>query len=152
MQEIERKFIVDTSKWQPKTVGKTIVQGFLSNDKERVVRVRIMEDQAFISVKGENDGIVRTEFEYAIPLSDAHVLLKMCLDHPVEKTRYFEQHFNKQWEIDVFQGVNQGLVMAEVELDHKEESITLPEWVKEEVSLDKRFYNACLSQHPFSKW
>jgi len=152
MLEIERKFIVDTSKWQPKTEGKTIVQGFLSNDKERVVRVRIMGDQAFISVKGKNDGIVRTEFEYAIPLTDAHVLLKMCLEYPVEKTRYLERHFNKLWEIDVFHGVNQGLVMAEVELENKDESITLPEWVKEEVSLDQRFYNACLSQHPFSKW
>ncbi len=152
MLEIERKFIVDTSKWQPSTRGKTIVQGFLSNDKKCVVRVRIIDDQAYLTIKGESDGIVRTELEYAIPLADARVLLGMCLDHPIEKTRYFERYYNKLWEIDIFEGINSGLVLAEVELEEEDEEITLPEWIQEEVSFDPRYYNASLSQNPFSQW
>ena len=152
MLEIERKFIVDTSKWKPVTKGKTIVQGYLSTDKNRVVRVRIMGEEAYLTIKGANDGIVRTELEYPIPMKDARVLLEMCLDFPVEKTRYFERHLNKLWEIDIFDGLNEGLVLAEVELQEKDEAISLPEWIKEEVSFDRRFYNAYLTQHPFSKW
>jgi len=152
MLEIERKFIVDTSKWKPVTKGKTIVQGYLSTDKNRVVRVRIMGEEAYLTIKGANDGIMRTELEYPIPMKDARVLLEMCLDFPVEKTRYFERHLNKLWEIDIFNGLNEGLVLAEVELQEKDEAISLPEWIKEEVSFDRRFYNAYLTQHPFSKW
>ncbi len=152
MLEIERKFIVDTAKWQPTAKGEKIVQGYLSADKKRSIRVRIKGNEAFITIKGESKGIVRTELEYPIPFSDAPVLLEMCVDHPVEKTRYFERHFDKLWEIDVFEGVNRGLVVAEVELESEEEEIQIPDWVKEEVSHDARYFNACLAQHPFKDW
>lgn len=152
MLEIERKFLVDTTKWKPVAKGEKLVQGYLSTDKERTVRVRIKGNEACLTIKGESDGIVRTELEYPIPLADAAVLLEMCLDHPIEKTRYFERHFNKLWEIDVFEGVNRGLVVAEVELEDEEEQIQIPEWVKEEVSHDVRYFNACLAQHPFTEW
>lgn len=152
MQEIERKYLVDTSKWKPETEGEEIVQAFLSNDKERVVRVRIKGEQAWLTIKGNTVGISRTEFEYQIPLEDARNLLEMCLDHPIEKKRFTEQHFDNVWEIDVFSGANKGLVVAEVELETEDEEIILPDWIGEEVSLNQKYFNACLSKHPFTKW
>jgi adenylate cyclase len=152
MLEIERKFIVDTKKWQPSTRGDRIIQGYLSTDKQRVVRVRVKGKKAFIAVKGECQGITRTELEYEIPEADGHVLLKMCVDYPVEKIRYLEEIEGKVWEVDVFENQNAGLVLAEIELQHEQEEITLPGWILSEVSHDKRYYNAWLAQHPFKTW
>lgn len=152
MVEIERKFLVDTKKWQPKGIGTAIKQGYLSVDENRVVRVRIAGDYAYITIKGKTTGISRAEFEYEIPQNDASILLKMCLNEPVEKTRYTESFENMLWEIDVFEGVNNGLVMAEVELNNENQKVVLPEWVSEEVSTDKRYFNAYLSVNPFVRW
>lgn len=152
MLEIERKFLVDTSKWSPKGSGDRIIQGYLSTDKERVVRVRVRNDKAFLTVKGGQKGISRPEFEYAIPVADAMAMLELCEAFPVEKTRYLEPFEGMLWEIDVFEGANQGLVMAEVELSSENQEIIPPEWAGEEVSSDYRYFNAWLTNHPFKKW
>ncbi len=152
MIEIERKFLVDTKKWKPAETGTEIKQGYLSVDENRVVRVRVAGSRAYITIKGKNKGISRTEFEYKIPKADALILLQMCLNKPVEKTRYKENFENALWEVDVFEGVNNGLVMAEVELNKENQTVVLPEWVGEEVSTDKRYFNAYLSVNPFTKW
>ena len=152
MLEIERKFLVDTQKWLPTSRGEKIIQGYLSIDKKRVVRVRVNGAKAFITIKGETKGITRTELEYEIPVEDASILLKMCVDHPIEKIRYFEEIQGKVWEVDVFENQNDGLVLAEIELREEKEEIALPDWVLSEVSHDKRYYNAWLAQHPYTTW
>lgn len=152
MKEIERKYLVDRKKWQPGAKGISIKQGYLSVDPERVVRVRIADEKAFLTIKGKTKGIVRTELEYEIPKNEAEVLIKLCLDFPVEKTRYIKNIEGLVWEIDVFEGENKGLVMAEVELDDEHQKVDLPEWIDEEVSYDSRFYNSWLSGNPYSKW
>ena len=152
MVEIERKFLIDTKLWKPTGTGTKIKQGYLSFDPKRVVRVRVAGENAYITIKGKPNGIVRTELEYEIPKNEAEVLLKMCLDFPIEKTRFKESIGNMIWEIDVFEGENKGLVLAEVELADENQKIDLPNWVADEVSFDSRYYNAWLSGHPFSKW
>lgn len=152
MIEIERKYLVDTKKWQPGKNGIKIKQGYLSVDPERTVRIRIADKKAFITIKGKSKGILRTELEYEIPDNEAEVLIKMCLDFPLEKTRYEEVIGDLVWEIDVFEGENSGLVMAEVELTGETQKIKMPEWVGDEVSFDSRYYNSWLSRNPFSKW
>lgn len=152
MLEIERKFLVKDGKWRPTTPGEKLVQGYLSTDKERVVRVRIRGMKAFLTIKGSSQGITRTEMEYEIPVEDARVLLGMCLNHPIEKTRYKEELGGKVWEIDVFEGLNKGLLLAEIELNDENETVEIPSWVMEEVSTDERFFNAYLSKYPYTKW
>lgn len=152
MQEIERKFLVDTKKWNPIEAGVDMKQGYLSVDPERTVRVRISGENAFLTIKGKSRGISRTEMEYEIPIDEAKILMEMCLDFVIEKTRYSEKKQNLTWEIDVFHGNNVGLVLAEVELDNENQHVVLPNWIKKEVSNDKRFFNSWLSQHFFSTW
>ena len=152
MVEIERKFLVDTKKWQPFGSGKKIKQGYLSVDPERVVRVRISGREAFLTIKGKAEGISRTEMEYKIPLNEAEILLAMCTGFPVEKIRYVEKIENNRWEIDVFEGENRGLVMAEIELERENQEFVLPAWVECEVSEDPRYFNAFLSQNPYLLW
>ncbi len=151
MLEIERKFLVN-DEWKPSGKGKAIKQGYLSVDPERVVRVRIADNEAFLTVKGKSAGIVRTELEYKIPQQDAEILLTMCLDFPVSKKRYTEKIGNKTWEIDVFEGDNKGLVLAEIELKNENEEFQIPDWAFKEVSYDKRFFNSWLSKNPFLNW
>ena len=152
MLEIERKFLVNRAKWKPQSQGEKIVQGYLSTDKERVVRVRIKGTKAYLTIKGSSEGIKRQEFEYEIPVDDALKMLILCKEFPVEKTRYTEVHLGKIWEIDVFTNYNEGLILAEIELQNENEIIDLPDWLAEEVSLDKRYFNAWLSEHPYTKW
>lgn len=152
MLEIERKFLVDQKKWKPTGESKKLKQGYLSVDPERTVRVRIVEDKAFLTIKGKSVGIKRTELEYAIPLNEAEVLMKMCLDIPIEKKRYLEVRGELIWEIDVFEGANKGLVLAEVELKHENQKVDLPDWITKEVSDDPRYFNSWMSQNPFSEW
>jgi len=152
MEEIERKFLVDTALWKPLVNGSKIKQGYLSVDPERVVRVRIADEKAFLTIKGKPKGIVRTELEYEIPKNEAEVLIKLCLDFPVEKIRYKEYIGDVVWEIDVFEGENEGLIMAEVELIDENQKVDLPQWIGDEVSFDSRYYNSWLSGNPFSKW
>lgn len=152
MYEIERKFLVDTEKWKPVGEGKKMKQGYLSVDPARTVRIRIVGDKAFLTVKGKSEGIKRIELEYKIPIHEAEGLMKMCLDFPVGKTRYLEEKSGLVWEIDVFGGENRGLVLAEVELKYEDQQVDLPVWIEKEVSEDKCYFNSWLSQHPFSEW
>ena len=150
-KEIERKFLVKES-WQPQDEGIKIAQGYLSTVPERTVRVRIKGNKGYLTIKGKNQGISRTEFEYEIPLGDAEELLKLAEQPILSKTRYLEQHGNRLWEIDVFAGENQGLVVAEVELPDEQADFSRPDWLGQEVSGDVRYYNANLIKKPFSLW
>jgi CYTH domain-containing protein len=150
--EIERKFLVDTTRWSPRDAGTVFRQGYLSSHKERVVRVRLEGDRAKLTVKGATHGLTRLEVEYDIPREDAERLLAICEQPLIEKTRYVEQHAGLAWEIDVFHGVNAGLVVAEVELASEDQPVTKPAWVTDEVSEDPRYFNANLIHHPFSVW
>lgn len=152
MQEIERKFLVDKIMWQPNGKGTQIKQAYLSVDYERVVRIRISGERSFLTIKGKATGLTRAEFEYEIPLLEAEQLMQICLYKPIVKTRYVEYKKNIVWEIDVFENENEGLVLAEVELDNEKQKIKLPQWIKKEVSEDYRYYNSWLSQNPYSAW
>lgn len=152
MVEIERKFLVDTKLWHPKNKGTDLKQGYLSIGENNTVRVRIADNRAFITIKGKTSGISRAEFEYEIPKTDALQLMNLCVNQVVEKKRYTETFKNLLWEIDVFEGTNAGLVMAEVELTDEGQEVILPIWIMEEVSTDKRYFNSYLSAKPFSKW
>lgn len=150
--EIERKFLVENDSWKEEAgEGQVCKQGYLCSGNGKTVRVRIMGNKAFLTIKGPTNGISRSEFEYEIPPVEAQGMLDLC-GNPVEKTRYFIQHAGMQWELDVFAGANEGLVMAEIELDAEDQNIDLPEWAGEEVSGDTRFYNAYLAEYPFSTW
>ncbi len=152
MQEIERKFLVDMEKWHPAGKGTKIIQGYLSDDPERIVRIRIADNEAYITIKGKVEGISRTEMEYEIPKQDAEVLMKLVLNSPVEKTRYKELIGGFIWEIDIFEGSNKGLFLAEIELESESQEFEIPVWAGNEVSHDRRFYNSNLSGKPFTSW
>ena len=152
-QEIERKFLVDVDRWQPRDAGVLVVQGYLSSHPERVVRVRLAGGTAQITIKGVTRGLTRAEFEYPIPPEDARVLLDTLCEPPlVEKRRHRETHDARVWEIDVFLGVNAGLVVAEIELESEADSFARPPWVGREVSDDPRYFNANLRAHPYTTW
>lgn len=152
MQEIERKFLIHYELWTPQGKGVSIRQGYLSTDPERTVRVRIAKNKSYITIKGKALGIVRTELEYKIPLNEAEVLLKMCTGLLVEKTRYKEEVGGMIWEIDVFEGENRGLVVAEIELNSETQTFEMPPWVMKEVSGDEGYYNSRLAEKPYSTW
>ena len=152
-KEIERKYLVDTTKWKPQGQGTHFKQGYLNSQKERVVRVRIEGDRARLTIKGASAGITRSEFEYAIPIEDAQTLLDSLCEHPlIDKHRHQEIHGGKTWEIDVFHGDNEGLVVAEIELAAEDEAFDTPAWAVREVSSDPRYFNSNLLRHPFKDW
>jgi adenylate cyclase len=151
-KEIERKFLVDAELWGRKGIPVEMVQSYLVAIPGKVIRVRIAGDRAYLTIKGNLEGITRDEFEYSIPVNDALELLKMGGEFRIEKTRYIQQINDKKWEIDVFKGDNSGLIVAEIELESENETIVLPEWVIGEVSSDERYFNFNLAQNPFSKW
>jgi CYTH domain-containing protein len=151
--EIERKFLVKGEAWRSLGVGVVYRQGYLVSDSRRSVRVRIAGDRALLTLKGATVGIARAEYEYEIPLTDAEELLERLCDRPlIEKTRYTLMVHELIWEVDEFMGDNQGLIVAEVELETAEQLVQLPEWVGEEVSHDPRYFNSNLANHPFSQW
>jgi len=151
--EIERKFLVNGDKWRSLGTGITYCQGYICTKKEAVVRVRIVGDRGYITIKGLSVGNSRAEFEYPIPLSDAQTMLETMCEQPlIEKTRYLIKHGELMWEVDEFFGENAGLIIAEVELTAEDQVIELPEWVGMEVSHDARYFNANLNKYPFSKW
>jgi len=152
--EIERKFLLADDSWKDGArLGILYRQGYLSLDPARTVRIRIAGDRGFLTIKGASEGASRAEFEYPIPLVDARLLLDVLCHQPlIEKYRYRVEHVGLVWEIDEFGGANEGLVLAEVELEHPDQNVELPPWVGEEVTGDRRYYNAWLSQHPFTGW
>jgi len=151
--EIERKYLVKTGLWRPAGAGVRYRQGYLSLVKERLVRVRIAGNRGFLTIKGVATGISRLEFEYPIPREDAAVLLEELCERPlIEKTRHREMVAGKTWEIDVFHGDNDGLVLAEIEITSPAERVALPPWVGDEVSNDPRYFNNNLVAHPYKQW
>lgn len=152
-QEIERKFLVKADLWQPPNSGSPIRQGYLPVQEKRTVRVRIAGDRAYLTLKGPAQGLVRSEFEYEIPVADAEAILaQLCSGPLVEKTRYRLPHGGLTWEVDEFFGDNAGLLMAEVELIRPDQPVELPAWIGQEVTDDPRYYNASLSRYPYKEW
>jgi len=150
--EIERKFLVRNDSWRDAvTRSATFKQGYVvTGSREKgSVRVRVTDDEAWLNLKSVTRGIQRLEFEYPLPLQ---ILDSLCESPIIEKTRYYIDFEGHTWEVDVFEGENKGLVVAEVELDSVNESLSLPEWVGSEVTDDVRYYNACLVKHPFNAW
>ena len=150
--EIERKFLVRDPSVLAGASGTRYAQGYLSTDPDRTVRVRRAGDRAFVTIKGRNEGPSRPEFEYEIPLTDVDPLLGLCEGPIVEKTRHRIEHAGLTWEVDVFEGANLGLIVAEVELPATDTVVQLPAWVGAEVTADHRYVNANLVAHPFSTW
>jgi len=147
-QEIERKFLVNSDGWKAAVRSSSLVrQGYLSSNAKATVRVRSYDDErAVLTLKGRATGLVRAEYEYAIPVGDARDLLEMAQPHVLEKRRHLVEHDGMTWEVDVFEGRHQGLVLAEVELERADQAVNLPDWVGEEVSEDERYFNATLSR------
>lgn len=151
--EIERKFLIQRDLWKPEGEGKAYRQGYLSRDEDRVVRVRIAGDAAFLTIKGRAQNVSRLEFEYPIPIEDAEILLDRICERPlIEKTRYEQKLGEHTWEVDVFHGENDGLVLAEIELSEEDEAFERPSWLGREVSDDPRYFNSNLSKSPFGLW
>ena len=151
--EIERKYLVLDETWRSRAVGTVFRQGYLSTVKERTVRVRVVGELGYLTVKGLTVGSVRTEFEYQVPIADAErMLAELCEQPLIEKTRYVIEENGLTWEIDEFAGANEGLIVAEVELGDESQRVDPPDWAGEEVTDDARYFNANLIAHPFSEW
>ena len=153
--EIERKFLVlDDSYKREAFSSYHIVQGYICRTSGKTVRVRIRDNQGFITIKGPSDvgGLARYEFEQEIPFSDAQELMKLCEPGIIDKTRWLVKVDEHVFEVDEFHGDNTGLVIAEVELAHQMEAFKKPDFIGKEVTGDRRYYNAQLCQHPFASW
>ena len=148
MIEIERKFLVKASDYRKEAHRKTkIIQGYLTKDPKRTVRVRIREDQGFLTIKGlsSEDGLIRFEWEKEIPLNEAQELITLCLPTVIQKTRYEVTYKDILFEVDEFEGTHNGLVLVEVELKSTKDIFEIPKWVDKEVTGDKKYYNSYLS-------
>lgn len=155
MIEIERKFLVTSLDFiAESSVQHAIAQGYLNSDPERTVRIRIKGEKGYITIKGSGNktGTSRMEWEKEISLEEAKSLLKLCEKGVIEKTRYEVKSGIHIIEIDVFHGENEGLIMAEVELEDENEAILKPNWLGKEVTGDIRYYNSYISLHPFNMW
>jgi len=151
--EIERKFLLQGDGWRGLAPGKHYRQGYLSTVAARTVRVRVIEDSGYLTIKGATSNATRAEYEYVIPVEDAHAMLDTLCERPlIEKTRYRIEYQGMIWEVDEFAGENAGLLLAEVELDSADQVIALPDWVGKEVTGEPRYYNANLIANPFSQW
>lgn len=150
--EIERKYLIKPGQWLLALEGRRMTQGYLSRDPDRTVRVRVVGDEAFMTVKSRRTGISRTEIEFPIALEHARDLLLLCHQPLIDKTRHEVIHEGMLWEVDVFHGANDGLVVAEIELPAEDTPFALPEWAGEEVTHDLRYTNSRLSATPFSEW
>ena len=151
--EIERKFLV---KEKPFSIAKRslkINQGYIINEKSKVIRVREKGDDYFLTIKGNNIGISRLEYDFPISKEDAKELIfHFCKTTLIEKTRHYIEHEEHTWEVDEFHGKNNGLIVAEIELESEDEKFEKPDWVGEEVTQDDRYYNMNLAIHPFTSW
>jgi CYTH domain-containing protein len=155
MLEIERKFLVLSTVFLKEAYNENrIVQAYLNSNPERAVRIRIKDSKGYLTIKGKGNasGTTRLEWETEIPLKDAENLLLICEEGRIDKTRYEVQVGRHLFEVDVFKGKNEGLVIAEIELGTEEEEFEKPHWLGMEVTSDERFYNAYLSKHPYQSW
>lgn len=153
-REIERKFRVRGDGWRSRSGGgQPMRQGYLVAQEDRSVRVRVAGENARLTIKGRTRGATRAEFEFPIPLSDAREILEgLCLEPLIEKIRHRIEVGSHTWEVDEFSGANEGLVVAEIELDSEEESFERPPWLGDEVTDDPRYYNANLVRRPWGEW
>ena len=154
-REIERKFLVRNSDYKRQAFSSSrIQQGYICSGHGRTVRVRVRDDRGYLTIKGPSDkeGVVRYEFEKEITLEEARELMKLCEPGRVDKTRYLVKSGSHTFEVDEFYGENEGLVMAEVELQRADEPYEKPDFIGEEVTGDHRYTNAHLSKHPFQSW
>jgi adenylate cyclase len=152
--EIERKFLVNLEKWNliEQPTGNALRQGYISTDPSKTIRVRMTNEDSFLTIKGKNIGATRAEFEYKIPNEDAKELLDNFVESELSKIRYKIEFNNKVWEVDEFLGENKGLFVAEIELDSEDESFEKPDWIGEEVTGDEKYYNSNLTLFPFKNW
>lgn len=151
--EIERRFLVKNNTWRTQvSQTKIIQQGYLSVEKECSIRVRIIGEKAWLTIKGYLSDIARSEFEYEIPLKDAKNIMDTLCPFKVEKRRHIVIHQNYTFEIDEFFGENAPLVVCELELNSENSAYPQPEWMGEEITEDGRFTNAYLSKHPYNTW
>lgn len=151
--EIERKFLLKDDTWKAEADnGLEIKQGYLSSVIERTVRVRVIGEKGMLTVKGKNHNLTRNEFEYEIPFNEAILLLDLCETPIIEKKRYLVKRGSLVWEIDIFEGENEGLKVAEVELDSETQSFKLPDWLGNEVSQESKYFNSALIANPFKNW
>lgn len=159
--EIERKYLVKTNEWRsqkkllesqlPK-IGARYCQGYIPTSNGTTVRLRIIGEQGYLTIKSKTVGHTRAEFEYPIPVDDAQAMLdNLCLKPWIEKFRYKVKIDDLVWEVDEFLGANEGLIIAEVELQSEAQTISLPSWIEREVN-DKKYFNSYLVQHPYSQW
>jgi adenylate cyclase len=151
--EIERKFLVAGDAWRELGTAVLLRQGYLSVEPDRTVRVRIEGGGAALTIKGRSVGATRAEWEYPIPLADANELLdRLCQQPLIEKFRRRIEFDGNIWEVDEFLGANAGLVVAEIELGSEAQTFDKPDWIGEEVTDDRRYFNSSLINHPFSDW
>ncbi|RXZ43889.1 CYTH domain-containing protein [Crenobacter cavernae] len=150
--EIERRFLVKDESWRDLAEGLRYRQGYLSVDPARTVRVRVVGDDAWLTIKSQVSAMSRHEFEYAIPRADAEQLMDAACPMVVEKIRYRIKYAGHLWEVDEFFGENGGLLLAEIELSDEATEFVRPDWLGEEVTLDGRYTNAYLSQNPYRRW
>jgi len=152
-KEIERKFLVKGDVWRSLAEGTKYRQGYLNSTKERVVRVRTINDKGYLTIKGITVGATRSEFEYEIPLEDTDFMLdNLCEQFLIEKNRYKIKMGDLVWEVDEFFGKNDGLIVAEVELTSEDQKFEKPDWIGEEVTADPRYFNSNLVKDPFIEW
>ena len=153
-REIERKFLVKGDFMREAYAAVRVTQGFLSSVPERVVRIRIKGDKGYITIKGIGDasGVSRYEWEKEIPVDEAQELLLLCEPGVIDKTRYLIDAGEYTFEVDVFHGDNEGLVIAEIELPDEDAPFKHPSWLGREVTGDPRYYNVMLAKHPFKTW
>ena len=153
-REIERKFLVTGDFRQDACDSFRLVQGYISTDPDRTVRVRIKGEQGFLTIKGRSsaDGLSRYEWEKEIPLAEARELMALCDPEVIDKTRYLVPFGGHTYEVDEFYGSNQGLILAEIELGDEQETFLKPSWLGEEVTGNTRYYNSMLMKCPFIKW
>ena len=158
--EIERKFTVVNDDWRIHAAKSVrMAQGYLNDmaalrngTQNASVRIRIVGDQAFLNMKSRELGHTRQEFEYDIPATDAEALLKLCVGGLIDKTRHYVTHVGFLWEVDVFEGENAGLTVAEIELPSADTAFQTPDWIGREVTDELRYYNLALAERPYSQW
>lgn len=150
--EIERRYLIKNTGWHGLAPGVTYRQGYMSVDPARTVRVRVVGEEAWLTIKSQISHAVRYEFEYTIPKADAETMMDTMCPMVVEKQRHRIEHGGFIWEVDEFFGENAGLVLAEIELPSEDTPFELPDWIGDEVTQDSRYTNAYLSTYPFTRW
>jgi adenylate cyclase len=153
-KEIERKYLVNQEKWAEtlKPKGQLYRQGYILTEPKKTIRVRLTETKGFLTIKGLSVGATRPEYEYEIPVDEAHELLDNFTVSELSKIRYKIHFHGKLWEVDAFLGANTGLLVAEIELTSEDEPFDLPDWVGVEVTGDEKYYNSSLTVKPFQEW